>query len=377
MTFPDRPKVPSFPTPAAVLKSDWLPSAMRPILILLLCLALAASMLAQKNKKKKPDVEPRPQALEVIPEPPEAVIAEPGRLSFQVSPLSDKGLLSQQVHDALKALFRLNHGAPILKVRAFVAGSGDLRRVRDIVAEDFSDKKKELPAVSTIQVGALPLAGAQVVIEAMSSEKKVVNAGGVAFVPAVRSATAAAAVARMDSALSGAGVKAADVLRITCFMSPLAEVDAARSAVANAFPSATANFVQMQRLGLQQQVLCEGAARLTTAPSSPLTVINGVALVNSTKIVLTATQLVFRDQDSDFRLAYRRLAKTMAPLGATFKDVFWSGSYALTLPNAAKMEKLQWEFLDRAHPPASTTLQIEGLPSSDATAAIELMAVAR
>ena len=101
---------------------------MRPLLILVLCGALAASLLAQKPKKKKPDVEPRPQALEVIPEPPEAVIAEPGRLSFQVSPLSDKGLLSQQVHDALKALARLNHGAPIVKVRAFVAGCGDLRR---------------------------------------------------------------------------------------------------------------------------------------------------------------------------------------------------------------------------------------------------------
>ncbi|MEO8052242.1 MAG: hypothetical protein ABI833_17675 [Acidobacteriota bacterium] len=354
-----------------------MPSAMRPILIPLLCLALSASLLAQKNKKKKPDVEPRPQALEVIPDPPEAVIAEPGRLSFQVSPLSDKGLLSQQVHDALKALFRLNHGAPILKVRAFVAGSGDLRRVRDIVAEDFSDKKKDLPAVSTIQVGALPLAGAQVVIEATSSEKKVVNSGGVAFVAAAQSATAAAAVARMDGAMSGAGVKAADVLRITCFMSSLAGVDAARSAVASAFPSAVANFVQMQRLGLQQQVLCEGAARLTSAPASPLAVVSGVALVNSPKIVLTATQLAFRDQDSDFRLAYQRLAKTMAPLGATFKDVFWTGSYALTLPDAAKMENLQWEFLDRAHAPASTTLQIEGLPSSDATAAIELMAVAR
>jgi hypothetical protein len=47
-------------------------------------------------------VEPRPQALEIIPDPPDAVIAEPGRLSFQVSPFSDKGLLSQQVHDAPK-----------------------------------------------------------------------------------------------------------------------------------------------------------------------------------------------------------------------------------------------------------------------------------
>jgi enamine deaminase RidA (YjgF/YER057c/UK114 family) len=349
---------------------------MRPFLILLLCGVLAASLLAQKPKKKKPDVEPRPQALEIIPDPPEAVIADPGRLSFQVSPLSDKGLLSQQVHDALKALARLNHGVPILKLRAFVAGSGDLRRVRDIVAEDLTDKKQPLPAVSTIQVGALPLPGAQVVLEAVSSEKKVVNPSGVAFVPAAASADAAAAVARLNSALSSVGVKPADVLRITCFMSSLADVEAARSAAATAFPSAAANFVQMQRLGLERQVLCEAAARLTTAPASPSVAASGVALVNAPKIVLTSTQLVFRDQDSDFRLAYQRLAKTMAPLGATFKDVFWTGNYALTLPNAAKIESLQWEFLDRAQATARTMLQIEGLPSTDATAAIELMAIA-
>jgi enamine deaminase RidA (YjgF/YER057c/UK114 family) len=347
---------------------------MRPFLIVLFCGALATSLLAQKPKKKKPDVEPRPQTLEVVPQPPEAIIAEPGRLSFQVSPLSDKGLLSQQVHDALKALARLNHGVPIVKLRAFVAGSGDLRRVKDIVAEDLTEKKQPLPTVTTVQVGALPMPGAQVVIEAVSSEKKVVNPDGVAFVAAGASANAAAAIAQMSSAMSSAGLKAIDVLRITCFMSSLVDVEGARSAAAMAFPSAATNFVQMQRLGLERQVLCEAAARLTTA--SPQTG-SSIAFVNSPKIVLTSAQLVFGDQDSDFRLAYQRLTKTLATLGGSFKDVFWTGNYALTLPAAAMVEKLQWEFLDHAHSPASTAVQIEGLPSTDATAAIEFMAIIR
>jgi enamine deaminase RidA (YjgF/YER057c/UK114 family) len=350
---------------------------MRRLLIVPLCLLLAGGLLAQKRKKKKPEEEPRPQALEVLPDPPEAVVTEPGRLSFQVSPLSDKGLLSQQVHDALKVLARLNHGVPIVKLRAFVAGSGDLRRVKDIVAEDFTEKKQSLPAVSTIQVGALPLPGAQVVIEAVSSEKRVVNPSGVAFLSAGESANPAAAVAQLQSSINGASIKAADVLRVTCFLSSLDEVQAARSAVVTAFPSAAANFVQMQRLGLEPQVLCEAVARLTTAPPSPLKLGNGMALVNAPKLVLTATQLVFRDQDSDFRLAYQRLARTMAPLGATAKDVFWTGIYALTRPDAAKIENIQWEFLDRGRPPAHTALQIEGLPSTDATAAIEFMALGR
>ncbi len=314
--------------------------------------------------------------LEVIPEPPEAVIAETGRLSFQVSPLSDKGLLSQQVHDALKALARLNHGVPFLKLRAFVAGSGDLRRVKDIVAEDLTGKKQPLPAVTTIQVGALPLLGAQVVIEAVSSEKKIVNPNGVAFVPAREGPDPAAAIAQLRTSIKNHGLQATDVLRVTCFMSSLEGVEAARSAVALAFPSAAANFVQMQRLGLEPQALCEGAARWTGSIIADMPAGN-VVLMGAPKIVLTSTQLVFGDQDSDFRLAYQRLAKTLAPLGATFKDVFWTGAYALTLPNASKLENVQWEFLDRTHLAPHTALQIEGLPSADATAAVEFMAISR
>ncbi len=344
------------------------------LLVLLSGLLLATGLFAQKHKKKAEE-EPRPQVLEVLPDPPEAVVADSGRLSFQVSPLSDKGLLSQQVRDALKALARLNHGAPILKVRAFVAGSGDLRRVKDIVAEEFTERKQTLPAVSTIQVGALPLPGAQVVIEAISSDKKMVNPSGVAFLSAVENRNAAAAVTGLRNSLHGASVQVAGVLRLSCFLSSLDDLPAARSAVAAAFPTAAANFVQMQRLAPEPQAICEGVARLATAPASPMVLENGMALVNAPKIVLTANQLVFREQDADFRLAYQRLAKTLLPFGAGFKDVFWTGTYALTKPNAVKLENIQWEFLDRALPSARAALQIEGLPSTDATAAVELMAV--
>src|SRR5437879_3335662 len=113
-----------------VIKSHWLHVMTRQVLILPLCLLLAGGLLAQKRKNKKQDQEPRPQLLEILPDPPDAVSVETGRLSFQVSPLSDKGLLSQQVRDAIKALTRLNHGASIVKLRAFVAGSGDLRRIK-------------------------------------------------------------------------------------------------------------------------------------------------------------------------------------------------------------------------------------------------------
>ena len=84
------------------------------------------------------------------------MIAETGKLAFHVSPLSAKGLLTQQVHDALKALDRANGGATFIKLRAFVAGTGDMRRVATIVGEEFADKKIPLPAVTTVQAALYP-----------------------------------------------------------------------------------------------------------------------------------------------------------------------------------------------------------------------------
>ena len=347
----------------------------RHVLILPLCLLLSGGLLAQKRKNKKPGEEPRPQVLEVLPDLPEAISVETGRLSFQVSPLSDKGLLSQQVRDALRALARLNRGATIVKIRAFVAGSGDLRRVKDIVAEEFTDRKQPLPAVSTLQVGALPMTGAQVMMEAVSSEKKLVNPSGLVFVSAGDAKESAAAVTRLQDSMRRAGVRAPQVLRVTCFLSSLADLPTVRTTVAAAFPGAAANVVQSQRLGLEPQAACEAVGRLDSPPSSPLVLANGVASINARKLVLTATQLVFRDQDSDFRLAYQRLAKSIGSLGATMKDVFWTGAYVLTKPGAAQIEAIQWDFVDRTHTPASTAVQVEGLPSTDATAAIEFIAI--
>src|SRR5438477_2698157 len=96
-------------------------------------------------KPPKKEKEPETQTLPLPPEPPAAVIAETGKLSFHVSPLSGKGLLTQQVRDALKALDRASNGATLVKLRAFVAGTGDMRRVATIVSEDFAERKLAPP----------------------------------------------------------------------------------------------------------------------------------------------------------------------------------------------------------------------------------------
>ena len=90
-----------------------------------LILAATAHSFAQKEKKEEEEIT---QTLEILPDPPAAVTAETSRLVYFISPLSAKGLLSQQVSDALKSLLKQARGATIVKLRAFVAGSGDVRR---------------------------------------------------------------------------------------------------------------------------------------------------------------------------------------------------------------------------------------------------------
>jgi enamine deaminase RidA (YjgF/YER057c/UK114 family) len=353
-------------------------------------MVLAVVVFAQEErrkskKKKKPDVEPVTQTLPLLPDPPGAIAAETGRLVFHVSPLSAKGLLSQQVRDALKMLIQDNRGAAIVKLRAFVAGSGDMRRVQTIVSEVFTEKKLALPAVSTVQVGALPMEGAQVIIESAAMEKKAVNPQGLAFFSGQQAKDVRQAMTQLQSAVTAAGVKPASVLRTTCFLSSLDELQAARTAVANAFPGTAANYVQLQRLGLEPLAECEAVGRLDTPPASRVTLLNPqgltqspnysqIAMVNAPKIVLSGIQMAFRDQDADIRLAFDRLRRALEPLGVGYKDVFWSSVYPLTRPIADKVRTIRFEFFDHAHPPASTLVLFEGLPSLDATVAVEVIA---
>ena len=120
----------------------------RRILALTLPLIFAAFAFCQQKQRNKADKEPPSQTLPVLKDPPAAAAADAARLTFHVSPLSAKGLLTQQTRDALQALLRANHGAPMVKLRAFVAGTGDARRVQAIVSEIFTDKKQPLPALS-------------------------------------------------------------------------------------------------------------------------------------------------------------------------------------------------------------------------------------
>jgi hypothetical protein len=228
------------------------------------------------------------------------------------------------------------------------------------VSEIFTDRKLALPAVSTIEVGALPMEGAQVVIESIAIEKKPINPSGLAFYSALP----------ITQLRPIAGVQ-----RATCFLSSLDDLAKVKPAVSVAFPGATVvNFVQAQRLGFERRDVCEAVARLETPPAQPVIMQNGAALVNSPKIVMTGIQMAFRASDGDLRLAFERVGKALEPLGVGAKDVFWTSTYPLTRPVEEKARALDTEFYNHA---SGTMLLFEGLPSLDATMAVDVMAAAK
>ena len=68
---------------------------------LLTALVLLSVIAYPFDDKKKEEIT---QTLELPKDPPASVTAETSKLIFQVSPLSNKGLLTQQVKDALKTI---------------------------------------------------------------------------------------------------------------------------------------------------------------------------------------------------------------------------------------------------------------------------------
>lgn len=343
---------------------------MRHLLSIILASLLTASAFAQSNKKVDPDAGYTPivappdkndkkknsedtQVLALPPELPNAVVAETGRLAFHVAPLSAKGLLSHQTREALKNLMHSSHGT-IVKLRAFVAGSGDLRRVGEIVGEMFQEKHLPLPALTVVQVGALPLQGAQVVIESTDVDRKVLNPNGVAFLAAEPAASVAESLSKLNDKLHQLGIGPQDALAVTCFVSSLDEQRNAGQAMSEAFPAAALDLVQMQRAPVNPPAICEAVARA----SKP----------GAAEVVITGAQLAFGNQDKDLTLAFDRLEKTLAEKGTSLDRAVVSHLYVTDGSLASRV-------LASDHSTgARTILPVESLPSLDSAFGVEIIA---
>jgi enamine deaminase RidA (YjgF/YER057c/UK114 family) len=342
-------------------------------LVILCFAATSVAVWSAPQKKKKGDEEEVTQTLEVLKEPPAATVADASRLVFFVSPLSAKGLLSQQIRDGLKNLMKQTRGAQIVKIRAFVAGSGDLRRVPALVSELFTDKKQALPAVTVVQAGSLPLVGAQVVMEAVASAKKPVNEKGLAFIGS-QPGEASGAAERVRSALAGLQLQPKAAKQITCYLDSLEFEGEVRKQMTAAFPETPAVFVQLRRDSAGSFAACEAIAALDRAPE-PGAPKNNSTRVGPVKLAFTSAQMAFGREAQDIQLAVDRLGKTLEGVGASWQSAVMTNTYALSRSIATKVEQARLPVLNSKQPPARTILIFEGLPSLDASFATEAVAV--
>ncbi len=356
---------------------------MRPALVAAVCiLLLAAGSLAQKKKKEEIT-----QTLQIPKDLPAAVAGDPRHFTFHTTPLSGKGLLSAQIREALKALSHEASGSSVVHIRAFVAGSGDLRRVRDLVSEYFTDHKQPLPALSLIRAGGLPLEVAQVVLEATGTGKKEVNPNGLVYVPAAVVTSenaldpvaplAARSLEQLRQTMKEAGSAPSDVLRVTCFLSSLDSLADTRKLVEAEYPRAALDYVQTQRTPARAVGACEAVARLTWNTGKKVHFVPAegeprAVLIAAPQVVLTGTQMSYGYQEADSHLAFERLAKSLEAAGVGARDVAYAAYYPLAEPLAAQVRKLRPAFFPKA---SASMVTFEGLPSMDAGFAIDAVAL--
>jgi enamine deaminase RidA (YjgF/YER057c/UK114 family) len=356
----------------------------------LLCLAAVFVSLLCLGAPQKKNKEEETQKLDLPKELPMWVEGETRRLTFHTTRLTNRGLLSQQIRDSLKELSRQTRKETVLKIRAFVAGSGDMRRVRDLVSDTFTDRHQPLPVLSLVRAGALPLEGAQVVMEVIASSRKEVNPDGLVFVSAEPATSdnpmdrvpplTAKTLAALRGAVQSAGSQPADVLRVTCFFSSLEDIAESRKLVEAEYPRAALDYVQTQRSPIQALAACEAVARqhggaepLQFGPGEPGH--SRFARVASRRVVLTGTQSSYGYEEKDARLAFERLQKGLEQAGLTARGVAFAHYYPLSPGIAAQIRKVRLEFFDPAHPPAGTLLIFEGLPSMDSGFAVDAVAI--
>lgn len=323
-----------------------------------------------KNKKKNEDVT---QTLPPERELPLALEAEASRIEFAVSPLSSKGLLSQQTREALNTLLKRNHGT-IVKLRAFVSGSGDLRRVGELVGEMFTDKHEPLPVLTVVQVGALPMQGAQVVIESTEMDRKPVNTDGVIFFSAEPAGNVAQSIEKLKAALAVAdpGARPEDVMRVTCFVGTLDQSGDAGARLAASFPKAALSYLQMRREPVTPAAQCEMVTRRRPplqagAPSAGFS--SYMPIGADAKLVITGTQLAFGNQDKDLTLAFERLQKALIASNARLNGVVMAHLYMTPGSTGSYDGQILVQFPNR------TLLPVEGLPSLDASFGVDVIAV--
>ena len=268
-------------------------------------------------------------------------------------------------------MLRETRGETIVKLRAFVAGSGDARLVQADAASIFSEKKQPLPVLTVMQVGALGQEAAKVVIEATVATRQVVNPNGLAFFAGQTGSSLEASLERLKAAVGAASVEPDAVLKVSCFTSRLGSYERSESAAAALFPHAAINLVQAVRDPQSDQATCEAVARLAAPVEGQVVLLKEprAALVGARQLVFTGLQLSFGSYLDDAHEAFVRLERASTAIDPRESPV-QVNVFSLDPSGGSALRKTT------AVPPSTFSVQtIEGLPSVDATAGIEAILV--
>lgn len=329
-------------------------------------LTALAGLSAQR--KKSGNTEPKPQILPLPPELPMALTADTASLDFHISPLLKTGGLSAQIRQSLNDLIRDTHGETIIKLRAFVSGAGDARRVRAEVASLFTDRKLPLPVLTVLQVGGLGQETAAVEIEAVVATKRTLNPSGLAFLTGQAGASLPEAIERLKGSVKAAEMMPDHLLTTTCFTSRIEDYPAARSSVQTFFPNTAITIVQAVRDPASDASMCEAIGQLTQPPAQgPLVWLKNsrTTLVNTPKLVFTGLQLSFGSYLDDAHEAFVRLRRAISAVDAEAAPVEIN-AFSIDPYSGAALRKTT------SVPMNTFTVQtVEGLPSIDAYAGIE------
>jgi enamine deaminase RidA (YjgF/YER057c/UK114 family) len=337
----------------------------RTLLAILLLTFAASESYSQKNKKK--NEEPKPQVLPLPPELPMALAAETETLDFHISPLLKSGGLAAQIRQSLGDLIRDTHGETIVKLRAFVAGAGDARRVQSAATDLFTERKLPLPVLSVLQVGALGDEAAKVVIEAVVSTHKTVNPNGLAFVAGQTGASLKEAVEKLSASVKAVGVAPESLLTTTCFTSAIENYAATRASLVAMFPNASVNVVQALRDPPNDASMCEAVGQLSQKPAKDVVFVSErrTALVSARRLIFTGMQLTFGSFLDDAQQTFQRLQHAAKAFGSADVAVEVN-AFSLDAYAGSALRKMT------SFPQNTFTLQrVEGLPSLDASAGIE------
>ncbi len=355
------------------------------------CFTLLAFM-AIPSHAQKPPKEEKPQVLAPVPDAPGAVKIDTTRYGLLTVPLEERGLLSKQVEESLKALRRTIHKRRIARITAWVGGAGDVRRVSSSIREQLAEWRIPIPAITVIRVGALSRTSSRVALDVEVEEESSVNPHGLLFFAGERAVSTefrmdlkkdfGGVLGRLDTRLQAEGVEPEAVVGARCFVSFSDDLTGLGESLQQRYPASKARVMQALRTSPDSFVNCELVARAAKPPNQPVeprieTLREGAApvttviRVNAPRLVLTSAQLCFRATDNDLALGFERLQNTLEEQGTKLSNAAHLSILAQSPQLGVRTEELGRKFLNTRFDPAIFRQTVEALPALDSTISLD------